>query len=128
MLEAQLLVEPPVSSRREEFTARGTLVNRGSNAVRINLEPLGSPSLAVEIVDAEQSPVLLPPPPVPGGEPRRAELRPGERYSVEFAGFVPQWTPPGVYRARLRYVVGESGEQQWTGHLVSGWAEFVIAA
>jgi hypothetical protein len=128
VLGTEFLVEPPVSSRREEFTAHGTLVNRGGNAVTISLEPLASPSLAVEIVDAEGSPVLLPPPPVPGGEPRRAVLRPDGRYSVEFAGFVPQWTPPGTYRARLRYVVGESGQEEWTGRLVSDWAEFVIAA
>jgi hypothetical protein len=121
-------VEPPSSARREEFAARGTLRNTGRDALTISLAPLSSPSLALEIVDAECSPVLLPPPPVPGGEAGHATLGPGERYPVDYAGFVPQWTRPGAYRARLRYLVGTSGpdEAEQTERLVSDWAEFVI--
>ena len=120
LLTAELVVEPTVG-RAEELTARGTLVNRGADSVAVNLDALSSPSLALEIVDAEGSPVLLPPPPVPQATPSRAELAPGGRHTVEYRGFVPHWTPPGSYRTRLRYVDGPY-------RVVSGYVDFALSA
>ena len=120
LLSAELVVEPAVG-RAEELKARGALVNTGADPVEINLDALSSPSLALEIVDAEGSPVLLPPPPVPQATPSRAELAPGGRHTVEYRGFVPHWTPPGSYRTRLRYVDGPY-------RVFAGWVDFALSA
>ena len=127
-LEARLTVKPAEAHPREEFVAVGTLVNAGAEPITLNLDPLSAPSLALEIVEALGPPVLLPPPPVPGGEVRTVELAPGQGYTVRFAGFVPQWVPVGTYRARLRYVYRASAQSpgEWTGQVVSDWAEFRI--
>ena len=129
-LAAELSVEPRRATRHEELVARGALQNRGDEPVQLDLEPLVSPSLALEIVDAAGAPVHLPPPPVPTGETQGARLGTGDRWPVEYVGFLPPWTPPGAYRARLRYVgrvAGPVGPEQTT-HVVSEWAEFVVAA
>jgi hypothetical protein len=126
-LAAELRVEPGTAARREEFTARGTLVNVGREPLTLELAPLSSPSLALEIVDAEDAPLLLPPPPVPGREVEHVTLAPGERHTVEFSGFVPQWTRPGSYRARLRYLGRTRREERDPTRIVSPWAEFAIA-
>jgi hypothetical protein len=124
-LEAELTVEPRKAARREELVARGALRNRGDEPVAVDLAPLGSPSLALEIVDEGGAPVRLPPPPVPGGEVRGATLAAGEAVPVEFPAFLPLWTPAGAYRVRLRYlgVVGTPGR---TVEVVSDWADFVV--
>lgn len=127
-LEARLTVQPAEARPREEFVAVATLVNAGTEPVTLNLAPLSAPSLALEIVEPQGTPVLLPPPPVPGGEVHTVELAPGQGYTVQFAGFIPQWVPVGTYRARLRYVYRASSPslREWTGQVVSGWAEFRI--
>jgi hypothetical protein len=123
-LRAELTVEPRRAAR-EELVARGELRNRGDEPVDVDLAPLGSPSLALEIVDDAGAPVRLPPPPVPGGDERRGTLAAGEALPVEFPAFLPFGTPPGAYRARLRYVglVGPTGR---TVEVVSDWADFVV--
>ncbi len=127
-IEAHLGIRPAATARVEEIVAHGALVNAGNDALTVNVVPLGSPSLALEVVDAGGSPVPLPPPPVPGGESRAIRLVPGQEYPVEYPGFVPQWTPPGEYRARLRYryrpTTAAPGE--WTGELTSEWVGFSI--
>jgi hypothetical protein len=129
-LAADLTVEPSRTTRREELVARGALQNRGDEPVEIDLAPLGSPSLALEIVDAAGAPVRLPPPPVPRGGGERVFVAPNERRAVEYRGFLPAWTPPGAYRARLRYVGGvrRLNEPDRTAEVASGWAEFLVAA
>jgi hypothetical protein len=124
-LEAELTVEPGEAARREELLARGTLRNRGDEPVEVDLAPLDSPSLALEIVDEGGAPLRLPPPPVPGAEVRRATLAAGEAAAFEFPAFLPAWTPAGAYRVRLRYlgVVGAPGR---TVEVVSDWADFVV--
>jgi hypothetical protein len=104
------------------------LTNDGVIEVKLNLSPLAGPSLALQILDAQGSPVLLPPPPVPGGEPSWAVLAPGESGRFRFAGFVPGWTAPDRYRVRLRYVYRPPSAQPpvWTGELVSDWADFEV--
>src|SRR6266567_2660357 len=116
-LSGFLTVRPERSSKREDFVAIATLVNRGSESVILNLAPLTSASLALEIVDEAGSPVRLPPPPVPGGPPQRASLAPGEGETLELPSFVPQWFPAGAYRARLRYVYepSEHARNEWSG-------------
>lgn len=128
-LAAKLAVEPGQTSRREELVARGSLRNGGADPVEIDLAPLGSPSLALEIVDAAGAPVHLPPPPVPGGEAQRATLSSRESRAVAYPGFLPAWIPPGSYRARLRYVglAAAANEPAQTIDVVSDWAEFVVS-
>jgi hypothetical protein len=120
LLSAELVVEPAFG-RAEELTARGALLNTSADPLEINLDALSSPSLALEIVDAEGSPVLLPPPPVPQATPSRAELAPGGRHTVEYRGFVPHWTPSGSYRTRLRYVDGHR-------RIFADWVDFTLSA
>jgi hypothetical protein len=126
-LEAELRVEPPTGARREDFTARGTLVNVGREPLTLELAPLSSPSLALEIVDADDAPLLLPPPPVPGREAEHVKLAPGETHTVEYSGFVPQWSKLGAYRARLRYLGRTRPDAGEPSRVVSPWAEFTIA-
>jgi hypothetical protein len=126
-LEAELRVEPATAARREELTAHGALLNVGPEPLALELAPLSSPSLALEIVDAEDAPLLLPPPPVPRADVERVTLGPGERHVVEYRGFVPQWTKPGSYRARLRYLGRVRRDDGEPTRIVSAWAEFAIA-
>ena len=126
-LAAELRIEPATTGRREELTARGTLVNVGREPLTLELAPLSSPSLALEIVDAGDAPLLLPPPPVPREHVEHVTLGPGERHTVEYSGFVPQWTPPGAYRARLRYLGRTRPDAREPTRIVSPWAEFTVA-
>jgi hypothetical protein len=127
-LEAQLTVRPRQSGRREEFVALVSLGNRGDETVSVNLAPVESPSLALEIVDAAGAPALLPPPPVPRSSATRVRLAPGERHALEYRGFVPQWFAPGNYRVRFRYRYRPATPErdEWTGELSSEWREFTI--
>lgn len=120
----------PAAAQPEELIAEATLTNDGPHPVRLNLAPLAAPSLALQIVDGQGSPVLLPPPPVPGAEPAWATLAPGESRRTRFTGFVPSWTAEGPYRVRLRYVYRPDSPQPgaWTGELLSDWADFEISS
>ena len=102
-LDAELRIQPERASSRERFVANGALVNHGGEPLTLDINPLSSPSLALEMEDTGGSPLRLPPPPVPTGESNVVELLPNERYDAEYAGFLPQWTSAGKYRARLRY-------------------------
>jgi hypothetical protein len=104
----------------EEVVAICSLTNTSPEPIRINIGAMSSPSLALEIVDDEGKAVLLPPPPVPGGQPQYATLDPNERYVAEYVGFPPRWTPAGSYRVRCRYVTGD-----FTLH--SNWISFELA-
>jgi hypothetical protein len=117
-LVASLTIEPSEADAAERFVAVCTLTNAGDEGVTINVAPLSSPSLALEIQDVAGAPVLLPPPPVPPSEPPVERLEPGRETAAEFAGFLPSWTEPGTYRARCRYVAG-SGDP-----VVSDWVGF----
>jgi hypothetical protein len=110
------------------MVAEATLWNDDAIEVRMNLAPLAGPSLALQILDAHGSPLLLPPPPVPGGEPSWATLSSGQSEGFRFTGFLPSWTAPGRYRVRLRYLYRPPSPQpgDWTGELVSDWAEFEV--
>lgn len=118
----------PAAGRPEDLVAEATLRNDEPTEVHLNLAPMAGSSLALQLVDAQGSPVLLPPPPVPGGEPSWASLAPGESRAFRFAGFVPSWTAPGRYRVRFRYLYRPGSVQPgvWTGELVSDWAEFEV--
>ena len=118
---ASLTIEPPEAAAAEEFVALCTLTNAGEEAISINVAPLSSPSLALEIVAADGAPVYLPPPPVPPSHPPMETLDPGKGTIAEFAGFLPSWIEPGAYRARFRYVAGP-GEP-----ILSDWVEFRLA-
>ena len=120
-------MQPP-AGRPEDLVAEATLTNDESTAARVNLAPLAGPSLALQLMDEQGSPVLLPPPPVPGGEPSWVSLAPGESRRFRFSGFVPSWTAAGHYRVRLRYVYQppSPGPEDWTGELVSDWADIDV--
>jgi hypothetical protein len=126
-LAAELRVEPATAARPEEFTARGKLVNVGRESLTLELAPLSSPSLAIEIVDADDSPLLLPPPPTPRQNVEQVTLAPGEEHAVEYGGFVPQSAKPGAYRARLRYLGRTRPDAREPTRIVSAWAEFTLA-
>ncbi len=117
---AGLTIDPPEAGAAEQFVAVVRLTNAGDQGVSINVAPLSSPSLALEIQDVAGGPVYLPPPPVPPSEPPIEWLEPGQGTAAEFAGFLPSWTEPGAYRARCRYVSGP-GEP-----IRSDWVEFVL--
>ncbi len=119
-LVASLTIEPPEADAAERFVALCAITNEGDEGVSINVAPLSSPSLALEIRDVSDGPVHLPPPPVPPSVPPIELLEPGRGTSAEFAGFLPSWTEPGAYRARFRYVAGP-GEP-----LVSDWVAFTL--
>jgi hypothetical protein len=117
-LVASLTIEPSEADAAERFVAVCTLTNAGDEGVTINVAPLSSPSLALEIQDVAGAPVLQPPPPVPPSEPPMERLEPGQGTAAVFEGFLPSWTEPGTYRARCRYVAG-SGDP-----VVSDWVGF----
>ena len=126
-LRASLTITPARAVRPEEFRARCEIVSEGDVAGDINLAPLSSPSLALEIVDERGQPVRLPPPPVPRPETPVARLAPGDSRVAEFSGFLPGWTPPGRYRARCRYIPGR-GQGRWLeDNLTSTWVAFELA-
>jgi hypothetical protein len=93
-----------------DIVAEGVVVNTGTEPVALDLVELGSPSLALEIVDDNGAPVRMPPPPTPGRQ-ELVVLQPGERRSVVFRAFMPPATRPGRYRARLRY---RDAVSEWT--------------
>lgn len=128
VLETHLTVQPQQTSKREEFVAFVFLVNNGDDALIVNLGPLASPSLALELVDTKGNPAYLPPPPVPGLAATRITLAPGQQHVLEYRGFVPQWFAPGSYRVRLRYTNRPLTPEpkEWTGQLFSDWFEFTI--
>lgn len=63
---------------------------------------LVSPSLAYEVVDAEDRPVPMPPPPVPDPSAEPVVLPPGESWETVHVLVVPPDAPPGRYRIRAR--------------------------
>lgn len=126
-LELELEVEPRRSSRREEFRAVASILNRGAALVTLSLEPLRSASLALEILGPDGERVGLPPPPIPRKPRRRVELRPGERYRREFRNFVPQWTETGAYRVRFTYGYRTEEGDEWQGSESSDWVELEVA-
>ena len=107
-----------------DLVARCALGNRGDEATIVNLAPLSSPSLALELANEHGEPVHLPPPPVPPADVPLAPLAPGEWITVDFAGFLPTWTPSGRYRARFRYIPGTSGGRWSETNHWSDWVEF----
>lgn len=123
-VRATLTIEPRHAARAEDVNARCELVNDGDEAVVINVAPLSSPSLALELVDAQGEPVHLPPPPVPPADVPLAEVAPRERHSVQFTAFLTPWIPPGRYWARFRYMPGSSEGRWLEGNLWSEWVEF----
>jgi hypothetical protein len=119
-LVARLLLEPVRATAPETFRAFAVLENVGERAVVISLTALSSPSLALEILNARGERLLLPPPGVPAGVHSTEELATGGVREIELGGFLPSWTEPGEYRARLRYVAGAGSAVH------SEWVEFVL--
>lgn len=126
-LAAELRVEPATAGRPEDFIAHGKLANVGRESLTLELAPLSSSSLALEIVDADDVALLLPPPPTPTDNVEHVTLEPGEEYAVEYNAFVPEWAKPGAHRARLRYLGRTRPDAREPTRVVSPWAEFTVA-
>jgi hypothetical protein len=125
-LNAELKIQPARAQRNEELVAVCSLTNDGDEPLEVTLGPLSSASLCLAIQDEAGSPVLLPPPPVPGGAVETTRIDAGRRLTVEHPAFLPSWTPPGHYRARFRYVAPSSPAGVWAGELHSDWTEFDV--
>jgi len=97
-----------------EWNAEGTIVNTSGASIAIDWIELASPSLALELVDDDGTPVQMLPPPTPG-RPEAVVLQPGERRWVRFTGFVPTSARTGRYRVRWHYRDAHSD-----------WAEFEL--
>ena len=96
-----------------EIVAEGSVQNAGAEAATLDLVELASPSLALEIVDARDVPVRMPPPSTPG-RPELVMLEPGARRSVVYRDFMPSTTASGRYRVRMRYRDARSAWQEVT--------------
>ena len=84
-----------------DVAVEGTIVNAGDDAIEVDLVELSAASLALQIVNAEDQPVRMLPPPTPG-HPQLIVLKPGEQRSVTFRAFLTD-AAPGRYRVRFRY-------------------------
>jgi len=128
LIALELTIAPDRAVRREDPVAHGAVINTGSSAVLMPLAPLGSASLALQILDADGAPVPLPPPSVPSADWPVVTLAPGERYAVEYPAFLPQWSPSGGYRVRLRYIARpvSPAADEWTGEAYSDWVEVIL--
>jgi hypothetical protein len=96
--------------------------------VQLDLWPLRSPSLTIEIRDASDQPVRLPPPPVPGGGQEPHELPPDGTTRLEYRNFLPPWIDRGHYRVRFRYVqsAAPAVANAFGGRVESAWQHFEI--
>ncbi len=122
MLKATLLIRPR-QGRPAELRAWGTLSNTGTVPIAIDLAPLSSPSLALQIEDAGGARVALPPPPVPGGLTSLVTLAPGEGHTVDLGMFLPSWIGAGRYRVCLHYLsqAGSFSAGAWSGEVSADW-------
>ena len=98
----QLQLTLQVAPAADDLVAEGLVVNTGTEPVTLDLVELASPSLALEIVDANGAPVRMLPPPTPG-RTESIVLKPGERRTTVFRAFMPPGARPGWYRMRFRY-------------------------
>lgn len=124
MLRATLEVRPRQADHPDAFTASCELTNEGDADAVVNIAPLSSPSLALELADESGAGVPMPPPPVPPAAIPTAILAPGTRLTAKFPGFLPAWTEAGAYRVRFKYIPGTSDGRWLEGSVWSEWVEF----
>jgi hypothetical protein len=119
---------PAKARSPEEVVAVIELRNAGNAPVQLDLWPLRSPSLTIEIRDASDQPVHLPPPPVPGGGHEPLELPPDGTTRLEYRNFLPAWIDRGHYRVRFRYVqsAAPAVANAFGGRVESAWRHFEI--
>jgi len=113
-LHLELTVTAAEARAAGDIDAEGVVVNTGSEPVELDLVELASPSLALEIVDADGNSLPMLPPPTPG-RPNLMVMAPGDRRSIRFRAFAPLTERPGKYRVRFRYRDAKSD-----------WVEFAI--
>lgn len=109
-------------------TARVELVNRGGESVSVDATAVRSPSLSLRVRDADGETVALPPPPDRRERVDLVEIPPNGVHRVVFGGFLPSWTPRGVYTVQFRTVlpVPEGGETADGEVVESDWVELRI--
>jgi hypothetical protein len=110
-----------------EFRVRASFENRSDGPARLNIHTASHPALVLEVKDAKDETVPLPPPSAPG--PKDLErgdiVEPGASTSVEYAGFLDVGLPSGRYRVRY---FGEFPTLGGTmdDPLRSDWLEFTV--
>lgn len=106
-------------------TARVELANRGGESVSVDAAAVRSPSLSLRVRDANGGAVPLSSPPTPGDRIELVEIPPNGVHRVVFGGFLPSWTPRGVYEVQFRTVLpSPEGEEGQT--VESDWVELRI--
>lgn len=116
----------PTKGRPEQLVGHAHFLNQGDAPVSFIPVQLKSASLALEIVDREGHPVLLPPPPVPDPSAPTVNLAPNESYLVDYPHFLPSWTQPGEYRLQAQ-LTGVAGPDPDTAS-ASDWMAVTVTA
>jgi len=122
----------PVRNTRD-LVVSATIVNDGTEPVRLNAAFLSIPAVVLEVKDGSGRRVPAAPPPVPpldDGEIGREVLGPGEALSFDYNGGALFGTAPdpGTYSVRFHYRSGDAGaDRDWQGTLESGWTNFTVA-
>lgn len=101
-LEASIRAESSADVVPGEFAVTVTFRNGTDRAVRLNLHQASHPALTLQVLDANERPVLLAPPSAPDAEdlePGRP-IEPGGQVEITYAGFLDRSLAPGAYRVR----------------------------
>mgnify|MGYP000909816916 CR=1 FL=1 len=128
-LEAAIRVEKPEEVVPGEFTLTVVFTNRSSTPASLNTHQAEHPALVLDVRDASDRPVLLPPPSAPDA----ADLAPGEpivpggSLSLTYVGFLDRGLPPGEYRVRYFGEFPALGGSR-DDPLRSDWQTFTVRA
>lgn len=121
-----------IESRQREslpgdFHVRVVLTNPGPEPVSLNPLQVASPSLVLEVRDARDRPVLLPPPSTPTEQELEASrsLAPTESLALDYGGFLDRSQAAGGYRVRYCGAAPELGGSP-EAPLTSEWLEFQL--
>ena len=101
-LEASVRAESTADVVPGEFAITVTFRNGNDHPIPLNLHQASHPALALEVLDANDRPVLLAPPSAPDAEdlePGR-RIEPGGDVDITYAGFLDRSLTPGEYRVR----------------------------
>ena len=105
------------------------LHNDGSEPVRLSTATMLG-AVSFEVVDADEQPVPLGPPPTPPGDLTAGvtTIEPGASLALEFHGdeLFANAPAPGRYRLRFAGRAPALGDT-WAGSIVSPWAAFTVS-
>jgi hypothetical protein len=111
-----------------EFGVRATVRNTSGEPAPFHRHQARHPSLTLELRDARDEPVFLPPPSPPDEEDlaEPEDIHPGQSVEVDYVGFLEVGLAPGRYRVRFFSplpVLGGTREDP----LASAWVDFTVA-